>query len=340
MSYGSAVEIGSPRDTLQYVRRTMIPWLQWDLVADSVAKRLAAARPDLRGPGLQAPALAAALASLKESAVAPLGQVLAPAQTDEIAAYLRAQPGFAGHHMTSSDGRERPYADIVAEGGRYVAYRPETVVKAPHAMALANRPEILDLVEAALGCPPTLYSVSAWWSFPVAGEPWPPHSQHFHRDDDDFRFFTLFVYLTDVDSEFDGPNQIVPGSHTLSGMNALIADAATAGRLVPDQAMVNNLLTQWPQPTTLVENAFAPRIVSTLGPRGTGFFADTRTLHRGFQPRERVRGILWFRFGLGPNSNSSDVDLVDGPVPVAAVGSAIPDTPRHRYVNRLLVRWD
>lgn len=336
MSYDATDGIGSPRDILHYVRRTMLPWPQWDVVADSVAKRLDAAHPELRGPRPESPALA----SLKARAVAPLGAVLTQDHADEIAAHLAARPGFEGHHMTSSDGVERPFADIGGGGGRYVAYRPETVMRAPHAMALANRADILDFVEAAMGCAPTLYSVNAWWSFPVAGEPWPPHSQHFHRDDDDFRFFTLFVYLTDIDTEFDGPNQILPGSHTLAGMNALIAEAAIAGRLVVDQAMVDNLLAQWPQPIALVETAFGPRIVSTLGKRGTGFVADTRALHRGFQPRDRRRCIMWARYGLGPNTNSSDVDLVDGPLRVSELGSPLPDTPRHRYVNRLLVRWD
>jgi hypothetical protein len=213
-------------------------------------------------------------------------------------------------------------------------------MKAPHVMALANRADILDFVEAAMGCVPTLYSVHAWWSFPVAGEPWPPNSQHFHRDDDDFRFFTLFVYLTDVDTAFDGPNQILPGSHTTAGLNALIAEASEAGRLTPDDAMVRNLVQQWPQPITLIDSAFGTRIASTLGKRGTGFFGDTRALHRGFQPRDRRRCILWARYGLGPNTNSSDADLTDGPMRASELGAPIPDTPRHRYVNRLLVRWD
>jgi hypothetical protein len=337
MSYDATDEIGSPRDILHYVRKAMIAWPQWDAVGDAIAKRLTAAMPELHEPRA---APAPALAALKERAVAPLGAVLTSDQADEIGLFLRGQSGFAGHHMMTSDRVERPYAEIAGDGQRYCAYRPETVIKAPHAMALANRADILDFVEAAMGCVPTLYSMNAWWSFPVAGEPWPPQSQHFHRDDDDFRFFTLFVYLTDVDTEFDGPNQILPGSQTLAGMNALIAEAAIAGRVTPDQEMVNNLLTQWPQPITLIDTAFGPNVISTLGKRGTGFVADTRALHRGFQPRERTRGILWARYGLGPNTNSSDVDLLDGPVPVSALGSPIPDTPRHRYVNRLLVRWD
>jgi hypothetical protein len=119
MSHDATDEIGSPRDILHHVRRTMLPWPQWDVVADSVAKRLDAARPELRGPRAASPARDEALASLATRAVAPLGAVLTRDRADEIAAYLAGRPGFEGHHMNSSDGVARPFADIVGAGGRY-----------------------------------------------------------------------------------------------------------------------------------------------------------------------------------------------------------------------------
>lgn len=119
MSHDATDEIGSPRDILHHVRRTMLPWPQWDVVADSVAKRLDAARPELRGPRAASPARDEALASLATHAVAPLGAVLTRDRADEIAAYLAGRPGFEGHHMNSSDGVARPFADIVGAGGRY-----------------------------------------------------------------------------------------------------------------------------------------------------------------------------------------------------------------------------
>ena len=41
-----------------------------------------------------------------------------------------------------------------------------------------------------------------------------PNVQYFDRDDDDWRFVTLFTYVTDV-GDGEGPHQIIPYSHTL-----------------------------------------------------------------------------------------------------------------------------
>jgi hypothetical protein len=323
------------RDLLHFLRKSMIHWSGWDVAAAALSQFL---RADQANRGLIGPVGETAkgrAASLTSEAHVMLGRLLEPGQCDEIADYFRHARGFAGHHMTSSDGVERDYAQVVADGQRYFSYRPETVLAAPHLIALANRPEIIDTVSEALGCLPTLYSVNAWWSFPVPGEPWPPHSQHFHRDDDDFRFFTLFVYLTDVDGEGDGPNQLIPRSHTAGGMQEVMN-----GCRVLNEAVRQNLMNAFPDPPDLGQRFLGAAIHSTLGPRGTGFVADTRALHRGFAPRDRARLIFWARFGLGPNTNSSDVSLLAGPVRAASLASPPPDTPRNRYVNRMLLRWD
>jgi hypothetical protein len=325
----------SSRDLLHHLRKSLIHWTAWDQAATALAELLRAeqAARGLLGRAGDAPAGPAA--ELLREAHAGLGRALDPGRCDEIAAYFRQARGFAGHHLVSSDGVERDFDAIVADGQRYVSYRPETVMAAPHLMALANRPEFVDAIGAAMGCLPVLYSVNAWWSFPVPGEPWPPHSQHFHRDNDDFRFFTLFVYLTDVDGEGDGPNQIVARTNSAAGAQAVMDECR-----ILNEDVRRTLMNPYPQPPDLVPRFLAPAIRSTFGPRGTAFLADTRALHRGLAPRDRARLIFWARFGLGPNTNSSDTDLRDGPVRAADLGSALADTPKNRYVNRLLVRWD
>lgn len=321
----------SSRDLLHFVRRTMLPWTMWDMMADALTPHYRAAQVK-HGLLPEAPGAPSTTAtSLKNDAHASFGRLLEPGQCDDLVRYFKHARGFAGHHLTSSDGVERGYALVAAGGNRYFSYRPETVIAAPHLLALANRPEIVDTVSDAMGCLPTLYSVNAWWSFPIRGEPWPPHSQHFHRDNDDFRFFTLFVYLTDVDGEGDGPNQVIPGTQSEAGTRVLL-DAQG----VVDPHTREQLLKAFPEPPGLGEKHLGSAAHSTLGPRGTTFIADTRALHRGLAPRDRPRLIFWARYGMGGNSNSSDTDLLAGPV--AAAG--LEDTPRNRYVNRLLLRWD
>lgn len=337
--YGEGAEQGGSRDLLHYLRKTMVPFFEWDKAADALAQRIAAGQTHLRASPRDT-SFDGLLAPFARDGVATFGPLLAPAAVAEIVAYLRDQPGYAGHHKVSSDGVLRPFAEIAATH-RYCAYAPETVLAAPHLLALANRPAILDFVEAALGCVPTLYSVNAWWSFPIDGEPWPPNSQHFHRDDDDFRFFTLFAYLTDVAGLEDGPNQILPGSHTRAGMAGLLEAAQREGRLDPQAAAdpMGAFGIQWPQPPDRVPRNFGPAIVSTLGPAGTCFLADTRTLHRGHMPKARPRLIFWARFGLAPNTNSSDTDLVSGPLPAERLAVQLAANDRNKYVNRMLISF-
>jgi hypothetical protein len=68
------------------------------------------------------------------------------------------------------------------------------------------------------------------------------------------------------------------------------------------------------------------------------FLANTVALHRGLVPKKKARLILWARYGLGPNTNS--VDNVQGPYAQSQLLNRLKDTPRNRYVNRLIIDFD
>jgi len=329
----------SSRAILHNLRRSLIAWPQWDSIANDVAYWLSQAQGPISRAAVGANSLNAddTIRNFRALGLGSFGRMFDDAAVDEIVRYLQRQTGYSGHHVSSSDGVPRSYEEL-ARGHRYCAYTPYTVMAAPHLMALANRHEILDFVERSLGCVPTLYSVNAWWSFPAPGEPWPPYSQQFHRDNDDFRFFTLFAYLTDVNRPEDGATQLLPMSHTIAGIEKLVSDARTDGRLAPAIAdPVSMLSGRQPSPLDIVDKVFPEQIVSMLGPRGTCFLADTIALHRGLKPTTSSRLIFWARYGLGPNSNTSDTDMPSGRIPRTMLGSAIEDTPRSRYINRILV---
>lgn len=337
MSAGVPVDDYS-REILHDLRRRCIPWPQWDDAASEIASWLNKRQTGiLRSEDEAFGVTDSVVEAFRATGIGSFGTLLGSTEVAETVQFFKQQTGYSAHHVSSSDRRPVKFDELAARH-RYCSYDPNTVLRAPHLAALANRPEILDFVERALGCVPTLYSVNAWWSFVVDDPPWPPFAQHFHRDDDDFRFFTLFAYLTDVSSLADGPNQVLPWSQTLEGLGSLLEEARTAGRLSgDDSASVEFFSSRYPNPNERVDQVFGPRIVSTLGPAGTCFLADTRALHRGLKPTTRPRLMFWARYGLGPNSNSSDLDLKNGPVPVARLGASILDSARSRYINRLLV---
>ena len=210
-------------------------------------------------------------------------------------------------------------------------------MRAPHLLEFFNQPTIVDFVQSALGCVPTLYSVNAWWSFP-AYSPKHLNNQYFHRDTDDWRFFTLFVYLTDVDEDA-GPHQLIAGTHTLEGTKVLIERAKNGGttevQIVPMESFTNYFGADF---SLSCEKYLGGSTVNIVGPAGTTFIANTIAMHRGLLPKKTPRLVAWARYGLGPNTNS--MDLEQGPLSHHLVSVRLKDSDRNRYINRLLLEFD
>jgi hypothetical protein len=260
-----------------------------------------------------------------------LGRLLSPAEIADILSYLRNFAVFDGHTLMQSDRVPRELDDL-ARTAHFAAYQRGAVVRAPHLLALANRPEIVALAAARLGCWPTLYSVHAWWSF--GGRPMPArYGQTFHRDFDDYRFCTLFVYLTDVGTE-GGPHQYIRTSHRLEGVQEMLHRAAARDPSVrPEQAQ--DFFSEGYGRDSDYERLFGEEIVTVTGPAGYGFLADTSGLHRGVPPVRGDRLIFWARYGLLANSLVDEDWFV--PAPPNELAWALPDDPITRYVNRCQV---
>jgi len=133
------------------------------------------------------------LGRLREKGTAMLPMV---AHAEELRAWLERQETFVGPHVRAKN---------MYSAFRY--YDPNVVIKAPGLLDFCNHPVVIDVMEQWRGSVPCLYSVNCWWSL-HGHEPQCWHNQEWHVDTDADRFLCLFVYLTDVDSEEDGPQQI------------------------------------------------------------------------------------------------------------------------------------
>jgi len=314
------------------VRKGM-PSCMWSAAADRIVAERAKREAHLRKPANEVDRqLLAGLETLRRDGVAIHPLKMEADKVAEIRRYLEAQPAYAGFHIFSSDQRLRPLAEVSSESS-LAGYTVEQLLRAPHMVDFFNQPPIVDFIEQALGCVPTLYSLNAWWSFPARHQS-DLGAQHFHRDTDDWRFVTLFLYLTDVD-EGSGPHQLVAGSHTLEGTERAIERGRAAGiRGVPFDALdsfTNYFGTAF---STNCERLLAGSVIDIAGKAGTIFTANTVAIHRGLVPTKAPRLMVWARYGLGPNTNS--VDLEQSPLAFSEVETQLPDTPRNRYVNRLL----
>lgn len=139
--------------------------------------------------------------------------------------------------------------NLVPDSGM-AAYPLATILTCPHLLELANRPLILKLAAAHLGCKPTISSIGLRWSYPTLAKG--ADVQQFHRDPDDWRFLKFFVYLTDVGPE-SGPHIFVVTSHRSEG-----------GMFARPYAK-----------STLEHDYGADKIRTIVGGSGTGFIALT-----------------------------------------------------------------
>jgi hypothetical protein len=177
----------------------------------------------------------------------------------------------------------------------------DAVLQCPHVLAIANHAFLIQLAIDYLGCMPTISTIGMRWSFPGDGPS--IQTQHFHRDPDDWRFFKLFIYLSDVDLE-SGPHLYVKGTHCHAGtLRARRFERAELERRYGREA-----------------------IVALTGPPGTSFIADTYGIHAGPVPLSRPRLMLEIGYSILPVYS-----LSYRPQRIAQAYGL------NRYVNRLLV---
>ena len=316
------------------IRNTQ-PINAWGTFADAIAKdrresqkHLEKATPDKRW--------FAALDDLRSQGFTKLPVTLPANVVADMRAHFDANPVHRGPHIYAFDGQPKRL-DQIRRDYSMAGYNYGQVLGAPHMLDTLNDPRLIDVIEAFMGCVPTLYSLHGWWSFP-ASRPELIHSQYFHRDIDDYRFLALFLYLTDV-GHAGGPHQVIAGSQTVDGTKRLIDRAKAAGKDINGfDATDSFAASAGEQFSNNCERLFGDRVFDATGPAGTMWLVNTMALHRGLMPLNSPRLIVCARYGLGPCINS--VDLEHGPVARRLVPTSLTDTPRNRFINRLLIDFD
>ncbi len=302
-----------------------LPYNLWPYLGESLANATNRLAPELAGPKLYE--YDTNLYLLRRQGIARLGQVLDRQQVDDLHRHFAAAPCFAAHIAAKSDGQARSIAECAALGSQG-SYRLSDILSAPYLLELANRDDILALMESYLGCVPSIYSINAFWTFP-GGAPI-PGLQTYHRDFDDFRFCTLFVFLTDVAAN-DGAHIFIRGTHRINLVERQLQEADPNGDHAAELKRLFAKVAVIEEPSL---GAFRQQFETVEGPAGTAIFENTYGLHRGVAPQKN-RLLVWIRYGLYRNwANLTDKIT---PVPRSVVAGRIPDTPRHRYINRLIV---
>ena len=302
-----------------------LPYTLYPHFGQSLAVSTSRIVPELAGP--KADSYDTNLHLLRTHGIAHLGQVFDASQVADIRRHLDSCACFAAHVALKSDGVERTVQDCAAIGSQ-ASYRLADLVQAPHLIEFANRDDILSLMETYLGCVPSIYSMNAFWTFPDRPA-LIPGLQTWHRDFDDFRFCTMFIFLTGT-APSDGAHFYARATHRADLVERRLKVKA------PDSAAAY-LDALFAKVAVIDEAAFAalePQVETVSGPAGTVVLENTFGLHKGEVPKT-PRLLAWVRYGLYKNAANLTDKIT--PVPRGLVAGRIPDTPRHRYINRLII---
>lgn len=278
--------------------------------------------------------------SILKDGIAELGSLLDTDQTNQLVSFFDDRLCYDSHHIYQSNGvgSRRLEAE---DKFKFGSYPLEDILQAPYLFEIAHSPAIISIAEEYLGCTPTLFSLNAWWSF-AKNSRQENATQHIHRDRDDFKFCTLFIYLTDVDDEH-GPHEYLRSTHTVEAL----ADATGKKTLLKNHDKLNDLVRDFDEwavkffalDEQVVENPYSSLIdklrMKILGPAGTAFMADNYGLHRANPLRQGNRLVFWARYGIYKNATYISQRTVPLQMPDAEIRAG--DTPGHRYLNRLIV---
>tara|TARA_R100000030_G_scaffold18556_1_gene12841 strand:+ start:6002 stop:6883 length:882 start_codon:yes stop_codon:yes gene_type:complete len=159
------------------------------------------------------------------------------------------------------------------ESGIY-CWSMSDLVKCKTITDIATNPMILDIVSNYLGCLPTCYGINCMFSSGTSGH----GTTRRHRDLDDFKFLSLFIYLDDVD-ETNGAHAYETGTHLG------IKNKENGSLLSPVDRN--------------------PKIFT--GKAGDAFLEDNWGIHYGLSLHpEKTRRCLWVRYGLYDNFTSRE----------------------------------
>jgi hypothetical protein len=242
------------------------------------------------------PAREPLLDRLRAEGYAALGSVLTSSQCAAIHGY------FADKILTDrQDNTSTFMLAHVPPATRLAEYSLRDIVRCPHILALANDSRLLELAERYIGCKPTISQLGVRWSFPASGMR--SDLQTFHRDSEDWRYFKVIVYLTDVGPD-DGPHVYVRGTHrTRAPVRLKIQSDSEISREYGEE-----------------------RLIMAIGERGFGFAVDTAGVHKGSPPVGRPRLMLQIQYSL-----FRSYAYLYEPEPYFG------NTPFDPYINRLIL---
>lgn len=233
---------------------------------------------------------------------------MAPAAVDDLSYYLTQHTLYNAHVKAQAKESVLGWGLPQAHGWKVASVAMEDVVLAPgffeHVLGLypMAKEYFANLTM------PRLYSMNAFWTFPVPPNDLYMATQDWHRDQDAPVQFTVFMFGTDVFDPSDGEHQYQRGTHRVHE---------------------NDFGYEFREPPP-------ERVIHVTGARGTTLLEDTMGMHRALPPLTGPRLLLWARWSNENPPQSYHWDQLQ-PVAKERLGNRYPSDPELQEAIRLVV---
>jgi len=281
--------------------------------------------------------------TLRREGLYRLGSFLTPMQVDEVVDYYRRIPCLPGHVPNASPNRTLRYVGDGADQYFSGCYRISEIANAPHLLNTALNPFLLDISAHYLGCIPTLTWLQTWWSFPNpkitnVGSA----ATRFHRDQNDYRMFWIYMYLTDTTLD-NGAHFIIRRS---DDAKALSEELAYAEEHHPH---LREIIAEWPAekmlqtngyniPDNIKEEGLKRLIEPIMGTKGEIFLSTGINFHKILPATKGRRLLFAARYQLHGGPEIGMLDDMEQ-VPGWMVPQEIKADDQLKYMTRCIIKW-
>ena len=150
---------------------------------------------------------------LKEDGYCSLGKIFSNEECDNFIKYLQNKDCYNSQTPMQSDGKIIKFQprNNIFPSLPYFVFLPETSLSFTPVQKLLNDKKIQSIINSYLNFHWKIYCCMTWYN-PKTSKV--HYNNRLHRDTDDYKFLTLFVYWTKV-SKSNGSISFVPKSHKL-----------------------------------------------------------------------------------------------------------------------------
>jgi hypothetical protein len=204
------------------------------------------------------------------------------------------------HHVPDVNKSKLSVHEHKVQESDYSSYESKINFNCKSILHIATNKKIMNLVRNFLGDNPKIYSINTFWTYPKKKK---LLTHKFHRDPDDFRFLTLFIYWTPIKKN-DGAQSYIENTSFYDSFN----DIAWWKKLIiiiKKRKFISfkNIIKL--QDGYFLNNddykfLFKNKIKSIVANEGDVILANTNNLHKGSECKN-PRLITWIRYGLYKN---------------------------------------